>query len=139
MSGKWAKRLAVLLAVILLAALAFYWGRRTGYETARPWELTNYGDYAPDQLLYIIEGTKERISELQDHLERAMEVLAGKLARPPPRRIEHRRPKWAPVFDYILTTQNRPAGSFCVLLRPTAPDGEARRRLGPGNGKAPRL
>lgn len=42
-----ARCLVAILAAILLAALAFFWGRRTGYETARPWELTNYGDYAP--------------------------------------------------------------------------------------------
>ena len=68
------------LAVILLAAVAFYVGRHVGYESARPWELTDYGSLDPAQMSEVIEGIQERISDLQDRLARAIKAQREKLA-----------------------------------------------------------
>ena len=76
---------ARLLAAVLLAALAFYWGLRVGYEVTRPWELTDYGPLDAAQMSWVIEGIQERISALNDRLARAVEAQQAKLAaRPPP-------------------------------------------------------
>ena len=74
-----------LLAALLLAAMAFYWGLRVGYERTRPWELTDYEGLDAAQMSWVIEGIQERISDLTDRLERATEDQKEKLAaRPPP-------------------------------------------------------
>ena len=59
-------------AVIILAALAFYWGLQTGYESARPWELTAYGEYNAEQLQHIMQS-----------LSLNAKIVAGTHKRPP--------------------------------------------------------
>lgn len=71
---------ARVLAVLLVACLAFAWGRRTGYETGHPWELTDYDGIDAAQMSWVIEGLQERISELQTRLVRATEAQQEKLA-----------------------------------------------------------
>lgn len=74
-----------LLAALLLAAMAYHWGLRVGYETTRPWEITDYGPLDAAQMSWVIEGIQERISVLHDRLASAVETQQVKLAaRPPP-------------------------------------------------------
>nr|WP_325300280.1 hypothetical protein [uncultured Dysosmobacter sp.] len=97
-------------AVIILAALAFYWGLRVGYETARPWELTAYGEYDAAQLQNIVEGTREHISDLQDKLDRALAALREKQGRPPP----------DPVADNAPVSNSDTGAPYLVEYLPTA-------------------
>ena len=101
-------------AVIILAALAFYWGLQTGYESARPWELTAYGEYNAEQLQHIVEGTREHISDLQDKLDRALAALREKQGRPPPDPVAENAPvsnsdTGAPYLgEYLLAAELMP-------------------------------
>lgn len=110
------RMIALLLGSLLLISLVFYWGYRTGYACARPWEITDYGNLDAAQMSWVIEGIQERIVDLEDRLDRAIETQRQKLeaagdirrditdrasARPPPPENQNPGAEIAPGF---LTT-----------------------------------
>ncbi len=66
-----------LAAVLALAAIGFFWGWRAGlaYAARQP----DYGAYDPAQLSWAAEGIMERISELEDELDRVRELQQEKM------------------------------------------------------------
>ena len=71
---------ARLAAALLLAAMAYAWGLRTGYTAPRPWELTDYDAMAPAELSWVAEGIMERMSDLADDLATVQRLQAAKLS-----------------------------------------------------------
>ena len=67
-----------LAAVILIAAMCFFWGMRTEANVARhEREALLYPDYTTydaAQLSWVIEGHQERIAKLQDEIKKLAEI-----------------------------------------------------------------
>lgn len=67
------------IAAALLAVMAFLWGLRVGYETTRPWEMTDYGTYDAAMLSEVVDSLNERILDLEERRARAQNALWDKL------------------------------------------------------------
>ena len=74
---------ARIAALALLLAFFFVLGRDTASAPVQEPPAPDYSTYDAAQLSWVIEGTMERISELQDDLKELQAIQREKLARPP--------------------------------------------------------
>ena len=71
------RKLCRIIAVLVICAICFSWGFRTG--SRRLTAPTDYTQFNAAQLSWVIEGIEERMSALRDDLARAIEAQREKL------------------------------------------------------------